>query len=101
VRTGGRALTSRPGASAAEGEGALTERVQRQRGNRWLQGSEGVRAVRSRSDGGSGPRGVRAVRSRLDGGNRTKKDERLRAALTGGTGRQTRVREVVPTVRAV
>jgi hypothetical protein len=57
---------------ATEGESALTERAQRQRGNRWLQGSEGVRAVRSRSDGG----------------NQTGKDERLRAALTGGTGRQ-------------
>jgi hypothetical protein len=57
--------------SATEGKSALTERVQRQGGNGWLQGSEGVRAVRSRSDGGRGPRGsegVRAVRSRLDGG---------------------------------
>jgi hypothetical protein len=31
--------------SATEGESALTERVQRQRGNRWLQGSEGMRAA--------------------------------------------------------
>jgi hypothetical protein len=81
-------------------------------GNRWLQGSEGVRAVRSRSDGG-GPRGsdgVRVVRSRSDGGgprgsepfdqdrtggNQTGKDERLWVALIGGPGRQARVREAV------
>jgi hypothetical protein len=37
---GGRALTSGPGATATDGESALTERVQRQRGNRQLQGSE-------------------------------------------------------------
>jgi hypothetical protein len=62
-----------------EGESALTERVQCQRGNRRLQGSEGVRAVQSRSDGGgpngskrvqAGPRGVRA------GPNRSIKIER-------------------------
>jgi hypothetical protein len=40
-----------------KGESALTERVQRQRGNGRLQGSEGVRTVRSRSDGGRDPRG--------------------------------------------
>jgi hypothetical protein len=71
--------------SATEGESALKERAQRQRGNRRLQGSEGVRAVRSRSDGG----------------NQTGKDERLRAVLTGGTGCQARVCEAVPAVRAV
>jgi hypothetical protein len=48
----------------------LTERAQRQGGNRRLQGSEGVRAVRSRSDGG----------------NQTGTDERLWVALTGGPG---------------
>jgi hypothetical protein len=37
-----------------QGESALTERVQHQRGNRRLKGSEGVRAVQSRSDGGGG-----------------------------------------------
>jgi hypothetical protein len=47
--------------SATEGESALTERVQRQRGNRWLQGSEGVRAIRSGSDGGRGSRGSERV----------------------------------------
>jgi hypothetical protein len=31
----------------------------------------GVRAVRSRSDGGRGSEGVRAVRSKSDGGNQT------------------------------
>jgi hypothetical protein len=72
--------------SAIEGESALTERAQRQTGNERLQGSEGVRAVRSRSDG-EGSKGVRAVRSRSDGGCQTGKGERLRAALTGGTGR--------------
>jgi hypothetical protein len=82
------------GVSATEGESALTERAQRQRGNERLEGSEGVRAVRSRSDG-EGSEGVRAVRSRSDRENQTGKDERLRAALTGGIGRQTRVREAV------
>jgi hypothetical protein len=64
---------------SAIGGKTLTERAQRQRGNRRLQGSEGVRAVRSRSDGeGSGwggggsegvrGGGVRAIRSRSDGG---------------------------------
>jgi hypothetical protein len=38
-------------------ESALTERVKRQRGNGRLQGSEGVRTVRSRSNGGRGPKG--------------------------------------------
>jgi hypothetical protein len=71
--------------SATKGESVLTERAQRQRGNGWLQGSEGVRAVRSRSNGE----------------NQTGKDERLWAALIGGTERQARVREAVPTVRAV
>jgi hypothetical protein len=37
--------------SVIEGEIVLTERAQRQRGNGRLQGSEGVRTVRSRSDG--------------------------------------------------
>jgi hypothetical protein len=83
---------------ATEGESALTERAQRQRGNGRLQGSEGVRAVRSRSAGGGG---VRAVRSRPDRGNQTGKDERLRAVLTGWTRRQARMREAVPAVRAV
>jgi hypothetical protein len=62
-----------------EGESALTERAQRQRGNGWLQGSDGVRAIRSRSDGG----------------NQTGKDERLRVALTGGPGHQACVHEAV------
>jgi hypothetical protein len=70
---------------ATEGESALTERAQRQRGNGRLQGSEGVRAVRSRPDRG----------------NQTGKDERLRAVLTGWTRRQARMREAVPAVRAV
>jgi hypothetical protein len=56
--------------SATEGESALTERVQRQRGNERLEGSEGVRDVRSRSDGG----------------NQTGMDEQLRVTLTGGQG---------------
>jgi hypothetical protein len=60
--------------SAIEGESALTERVQCQRGNERLQGSEGVRAVRSRSHGG----------------NQTGKDERLWVALTGGLGARAR-----------
>jgi hypothetical protein len=73
ARADGRALTSEPRVSGTEGESALTERVQRPRGNRRLQGSEGVRAVRSRSNGGSegGPSG----------------SERLRMALTGGPRR--------------
>jgi hypothetical protein len=58
----GRALTSGPGVSATEGKSTLIERVQRERGNERLQGSEGVRTVRSRSDGGRGPRGSERVR---------------------------------------
>jgi hypothetical protein len=71
--------------SATEGESALTEWAQRQRGNERLQGSEGVRAIRSRSDGE----------------NQTGNDERLRVTLISGSGRQVRVREAVPAVRAV
>jgi hypothetical protein len=82
--------------SATEGESALTERAQRQRGNGRLQGSELFDQDRT---GGGG--GVRAIRSRSDGGNQTGKDEQLWAALTGGTGRQARMREAVPAVRAV
>jgi hypothetical protein len=52
--------------SVTEGESVLTERAQRQRGNKRLQGSEGVRAIRSRSDE-EGSEGVRTVRSRSDG----------------------------------
>jgi hypothetical protein len=96
ARTGGRALISGPGVSATEGEGALTERVQRQRGNGRLQGSEsfdqdqtegvrrGSKRVRASS---SGSERVRVVRSKSNGGNQTGKDERLRVALTGGTWR--------------
>jgi hypothetical protein len=66
-RAGGRVLTGGLGASATEGEGALTERAQRQ-GTRALTGGQGRRArvrevvsaiwaVRSRSDGGIRPGG--------------------------------------------
>jgi hypothetical protein len=65
--------------SVTEGESALTERAQCQRGNGWLQGSEGVRAVRSRSDGE----------------NQTGKDKRLRLTLTGGPGHQARGHEAI------
>jgi hypothetical protein len=58
-------------------------------GNGRLQGSEGVRAC------SRGSERVRAVRSRSDGGNQTRKDERLRVALTSGPGHQARVRETV------
>jgi hypothetical protein len=71
--------------SAIGGESELTELAQRHRGNGRLQGSEGVRIVRSRSDGGgpkgvrmgprgvqAGPSGVRAVRSKSDGGKSDK-----------------------------
>jgi hypothetical protein len=56
--------------SATEGESALTEGAQRQRGNGRLQGSEGVRAVRSRSDregSEGGPNGSERVRGGLSG----------------------------------
>jgi hypothetical protein len=80
ARAGGRALTGGTGSvSDRGGESALTEWAQRQRGIRWLQGSEGVRAVRSRSDGE----------------HQTGKGEWLRVALTDGPGRQTCVREAV------
>jgi hypothetical protein len=90
--------------STTEGESALTERAQRQGGNGRLQGSEGVRAVRSRSDGG-GPKGVRTGPSGSEGfepfdqdqtgKSQTRTDERLRVTLTGGPGRQACVREAV------
>jgi hypothetical protein len=57
VRVGGQAMTDGTGSVNDRGESALTERAQRQRGNRRLQGSEGVRAVRSRLDG-EGSKGV-------------------------------------------
>jgi hypothetical protein len=44
---------------------------------------------------------VRSVQSESDGGDHTRGDGRLPAALTGGLGRQARVREAVPAVRAV
>jgi hypothetical protein len=78
VGAGEQALTSGPGVSATEGESALTERVQCQRGNRRLQGSEGVRgvrAVRSRSDGG-GPRGSERSPSRSIKIGRGKSDQK-------------------------
>jgi hypothetical protein len=56
---------------------------------------EGVRR------GPRGSEGVRAVRSRSDGRNQTGNDERLRMALIGGPRRQARGREAVPVVRAV
>jgi hypothetical protein len=65
--------------SVTEGESAQTERAQCQRGNGWLHGSEGVRVVRSRSDGE----------------NQTGKDKRLRVTLTGGSERQARGHEAV------
>jgi hypothetical protein len=76
--------------SATEGESVLTERAQLQRGNGRLQGSEGVRVVRSRSDGeGSegvrgGPRGSEPFDQDRTGENQTGKDERLWVALIGG-----------------
>jgi hypothetical protein len=88
ARGGGRALTGGiGGVSNRGGEGALTERAQRQRGNGRLQGSEGVRVVRSRSDGG-GPKGFERVRtgpSGSEGGS-----ERVRVGANG-TDRRARV----------
>jgi hypothetical protein len=45
---GGRVLTGGPGASATEGEGALTERAQRQ-GTRALTGGPGAQGARAQS----------------------------------------------------
>jgi hypothetical protein len=42
-----------------------------------------------------GSEGVQAIRSRSDRGYQTGKDERRRVALIGGPGRQARVREAV------
>jgi hypothetical protein len=66
----------------------------------------GVRAVRSRSDGGGGSEGVRGGSEPFDQdrteGNQTGKDERLRVALTGGPGRVRRAcAKQYPTVQAV
>jgi hypothetical protein len=91
--------------SATKGESTLTERAQRQGGNRRLQGSEGVRAVRSRVDGERseggvrrGPRGSEGSEpfdQNWTGKSQTGTDERLRVALTGGPGRQACKRELV------
>jgi hypothetical protein len=93
ARAGGRALTGRPGnVSDRGGERALTERAQRQRGNGRLQGSEEVRAVRSRSDGG-GPKGVRTgprgVRAGANGTGRLARacQARVCEAVSRGPGR--------------
>ena len=106
ARADGRALTNGTrSVSDRGGESTLTERAQRQRGNGRLQGSEGVRAVRSRSDG-EGSEGVRrGVRRGSEGSepfdqdrtgkSQTGTDERLWVALTGGPGRQVHVREAV------
>jgi hypothetical protein len=48
VRAGGRVLTGGPGASATEGESALTERAQRQ-GTWALTGGPGAQGARARS----------------------------------------------------
>jgi hypothetical protein len=74
ARAGGRALTS--------GTGSVNDRWGK-RADRAGPAPEGKRTatgVRGGSDG------VRAVRSRSDGGNQTRKDERLRVVLTGGQG---------------
>jgi hypothetical protein len=98
VRGGGRALTGGTGSvSDRGGENALTERAQRQRGNGRLQGSEGIRVIRSRSDGARsrGSEGSEPFDQDRTGENQTGTDERLRVALTGGPGRQACVREAV------
>jgi hypothetical protein len=65
---GRRALTSGTGSvSDRGGESVLTERAQRQRRNGWLQGSEGVRTVRSSSDGEGAERGLPGGRGGSDG----------------------------------
>jgi hypothetical protein len=79
---------------AAEGESALTERAQRHRGNRRLLGSEGVRAVRSRSNG-EGSEGSEPFDQDQTGKSQTGTNEWLQVALTGGPRRQVRVREAV------
>jgi hypothetical protein len=104
ARAGGRALTGGTGSvSDRGGERALTERAQCQRGNGRLQGSEGVRTVRSRSDGegsegvprGGGSEGFELFDQDWTGKIQTGTDERLRVALTGGPGRHARMREAV------
>jgi hypothetical protein len=71
--------------SATEGESALTERVQRQRGTDGYRGPRGSEPFdQDRTEGGPrGSEGVRAVRSRSNGGNQTG---------------ETDVREAVPAV---
>jgi hypothetical protein len=110
----GRASTDKRdrGVSDKGEESALTERAQRQRGNGRLQGSEGVRTVRPRSDGeaseggsngseggpsGSeqGPSGSEPFDQDRTGKSQTGTDEGLRVALTCGPGRQACVREAV------
>jgi hypothetical protein len=95
-------MTSGPGSVSDRGGERADRAGPALGGNGRLQGSKGVQAVRSRSNG-VGSEGVRAVRSRSDRGNQTEKDERLRVALTGGPGRQACGREAVsrgPAVRS-
>jgi hypothetical protein len=73
---GGRALTGGLGASATEGEGALTERAQRQ-GTRALTGGPGASGARARSDIRDLGRAIRIGRRGSDRGG----VERLWAAL--------------------
>jgi hypothetical protein len=100
ARAGGRALTSGTGSVSDRG-GERTDRAgPAPEGKRT---ATGVRGGLSHSIkiGQGGSEGVRAIRSRSDGGNQTRKDERLRVTLTGGLGRQVRVHEAVPAVQAV
>jgi hypothetical protein len=98
--TGGLGSVSDKGGERADRAGPALE------GKRMAAGVRGgpsrlIKIGRGVRGGPSGSEGVRVVRSRSDGGNQTRKDERLRAALTGGTGRQACMREAVPAVRAV
>jgi hypothetical protein len=84
IRSRAQARLAGPGASATEGEGALTERAQRQR--TWaLTGGPGRQGTRARSGTRSPGRAIRIGRRGSE----------------ADQGRRARVREAVPAVRAV
>jgi hypothetical protein len=100
ARAGGRALTSGTGSVSDRGGERVDRAGPALEGKRTAAGVRGgpSRSIKIGWGGPRGSKGVRAIRSRSDGGNQTGKDERLRVTLIGGSGRQACVREAVPAV---
>jgi hypothetical protein len=98
VLTGGTGSVSDRGGERADRAGPVPQGK--------MDGYRGPRGFEpfDRDQTGRGPRGsegVRAVRSRSDGENQTGKDKRLWVTLTGGSGRQARGAKRYPAVRAI